>query len=353
MEYTIHGMQHLGVGVPEHAKAWKWYRKFFGLTMPFFNEEADAELMTIYTNDRVISKRAAMVLNMQGGCAMEVVRPSTFKATHADVKHQLGDLGINIGWVKTPDVQAAFSFFKENDAELISEIVTMPNGRKTFHVKDLNGLNFQIVEADDFYTKSKQVTGGISGCTVGVSDIAKAMTFYGVLGYDKVVSDQSGEFEDWSTLNGGKRKYRRVLLIQGNPSGGGFSKLLGETFLELVLDLSDRKPLKIYEGRQWGDIGFVHLAYDVRNMKALGEKLETIGHGFTCDTKDVLNMGKSTRVHCTYTEDPDGTLIELIEVYKIPIIEKLGIYLNVEKRPPSQPYPDLMLKALKFMQVKD
>jgi len=353
MGYTIHGMQHLGVGVPEHAKAWKWYRKFFGLDMPFFNDEADAELMTIYTNNRIISKRAAMVLNMKGGCAMEVVRPSTFKATHADVDHQLGDLGINVGWVKTPDVQAAFEFFKENGAEVLSAIVTMPNGWKAFHIKDLNGLNFQIVEAKDFYTKSKHVTGGTSGCTVGVSDMEKAMTFYGVLGYDEVVYDESGAFEDWSTVNGGHGKYRRVLLTQSNPSGGGFSKLLGKTFLELVLDLSDRKPVKIYEGRQWGDIGFVHLAYDIRNMKALGEKLETIGHGFTCDTKDVLSMGESTRVHCTYTEDPDGTLIELIEVYKIPIIEKLGIYLNVEKRPPSQSYPDLMLKALKFMRVKD
>jgi len=64
-------------------------------------------------------------------------------------------------------------------------------------------------------------------------------------------------------------------------------------------------------------------------------------------------MGESTKVHCTYVEDPDGTLIELIEVYKVPIIEKLGIYLNVEKRSPGKPLPDTMLKALKFMRIKD
>ena len=63
-------------------------------------------------------------------------------------------------------------------------------------------------------------------------------------------------------------------------------------------------------------------------------------------------MGDSTKVHCTYIEDPDGTLIELIEVYKIPIIEKLGINLNVEKRHPSKPLPNIMLKALKFSRVK-
>ena len=107
MSYTIHGIQHVGVGVPCHEDAWKWYRKFFGMDIPLFNDEAEAPLMTIYTEGKVISKRAAMILNIKGGCAMEVVCPSTFKATHAKIKHQLGDLGIFIGQVKTPDVSKA------------------------------------------------------------------------------------------------------------------------------------------------------------------------------------------------------------------------------------------------------
>ena len=143
------------------------------------------------------------------------------------------------------------------------------------------------------------------------------------------------------------------MLSQKNPSGGGFSKLAGKSYIELVQDLSKRKPLKIYADRLWGDTGFVHLGFDVRDMASLGEELKKSGHGFTCDTKDVLSMGESTKVHCTYCEDPDGTLIEMIEVYKIPIIEKLGLYLNVEKRDASQALPNWMLKALKFTRVKD
>lgn len=353
MSYTIHGIQHLGVGVPEHAKAWKWYRKFFGLNVPFFNDEAEAELMTIYTEGEVISKRAAMVLNLKGGCAMEIVRPSTFKATHATEEHQLGDLGIYVGWVKTPDVQKAFDFFKKNKVEIISEIIKMPNGWDTFYLKDLNGLIFQIIPSDKFFSKTKDVTGGTAGCTMGVSDMDKSIDFYKILGYDKVIYDETAVFDDWKTINGGSSKHRRVLLTQANPSTGGFSQLIGDSYIELVQDLSGRKLTKIYEDRKWGDIGFVHLGFDVRNMQAIGEKLETIGHGFTCDTKDVLSMGESTKVHCTYCEDPDGTLIEMIEVYKIPILEKLGVYLNVEKTAHSKPLPKLMLKALNFTKVKD
>lgn len=353
MSYTIHGIQHLGVGVPQHEEAWKWYRKFFGMDIPLFNDEAGAPLMTIYTEGEVISKRAAMVLNIKGGCAMEVVCPTTFKATHAKVDHQLGDLGIFIGMVKAPDVTKAYDFFKSNDAEILSEIVQTPSGSNTFYIKDLNGLLWQILPADDFYTNHSTVTGGTLGGVIGVSDMSKAIDFYSLLGYDEVLSDESGVFKDWENISGGKKEFRRVLLSQKNPSGGGFSKLAGKSYIELVQDLSERKPLKIYADRLWGDIGFVHLGFDVRNMSALGKKLEDVGHGFTCDTKDVLSMGESTKVHCTYCEDPDGTLIEMIEVYKIPIIEKLGLYLNVEKREASQPLPNWMLKALKYTRVKD
>lgn len=353
MDYVIHGIQHLGVAVPKHEEAWKWYRKYFGLDVPFFNDEANADLMTIYTGGEVISKRAAMVLNLKGGAAMEIICPSTFKARHADVEHQLGDYGMYIGWVKTPDVKKSFDFFKENGIELLSDVEKLPNGWDTFYLKDLNGLIYQIVPADDFYTNNKYPNGGTAGCTIGVSDMDKSIEFYKLLGYDQSLYDESGSFSDWKGINGGAAKYRRVLLTQKNQSRGGFSGLIGKTYIELVQDLSDRKPVKIFADRFWGDIGFAHLGFDVRNMEAIGVELEKAGYGFTCDTKDVLSMGESTKVHCTYTEDPDGTLIELIEVYKIPILEKLGIFLNVEKRAFSKPHPSLMLKALKFIRVKD
>ena len=353
MSYTVHGIQHLGVGVPDHGASWKWYRKHFGLDVPLFNDEAEAALMQRYTDDQIISKRAAMVLNLKGGCAMEVVSPSTFKATHAVIDHQLGDLGIYIGWIKTPDIHRTQNHYKNQGVEIVSEMVTMPNGWKTFFIKDLNNLYYQIVPDNFTYARTKHHTGGTAGCTIGVSDIDQSMAFYKEFGYDEIVYDETGEFEDWSAIQGGSGHFRRVLLTQADPSKGGFSKLTGKTYIELVQDFSDREKKKIYEGRKWGDTGFIHLGFDVRNMGALEKRLEDVGHPFTCDTKDVLSMGASTKVHCTYTEDPDGTLIELIEVYKIPIIEKLGIYLNVEKRDPQTPLPDYFLKALRFIRVKD
>jgi catechol 2,3-dioxygenase-like lactoylglutathione lyase family enzyme len=353
MYSNINGIQHLGVGVQDLDSSWKWYRKFFGVDIPFFNAEAAAPLMDVYTNNETIVKRAAMVLNLKGGCAMEVVQPTSFVPQPAAFEVLQGDLGISIGMVKTPDLKKSRAFFLSEGAVVLSEIVKRPDGVETFFVKDPNGLQFQVFQSDQFFCNYDHVNGGVVGCSIGVSDVEKARVLYSeLLGYTEVVYDETGTFEDWANLPGGKGKFRRVLLGQKAPVLGNFAAITGTTYIELVQVL-DRTPQKIYKDRIWGDVGFVHLGFDVKGMVELGKKLDEKGYGFTCDTNDALTMGENTRVHCTYIEDDDGTLIEMIEVFKIPLIEKWGFFLNVEKRHPSKTLPKMMLKAMRFSRVKD
>lgn len=353
MYKRINGIQHIGVGVSDSEASQKWYRKFFGMDIRIFDGVAPAPLMDVYTHNETITKRASMILNIQGGCAMEVVNPTSFVPKKPNFETQLGDIGIYINQVKTIDVKAAYAHFKANGATLLSEIVQMPDGGDTFYCEDLNGLIFQILPGGNFYMKGKHMTGGPNGCVIGVSDIDQSLKLYSdILGYDKVIYDETGVFSDFKSLAGGKNKFRRIRLTQSNPPGGGFAKVSADTYVEMIQAL-DYEPKKIYKGRIWGDVGFVHIGLDVRGMKALGTELAEKGFGFTCDTKDTLDMGGTTRVHCVYIDDPDGILIEMIEVYKIPILEKLGIFLNVEKRDPLKPLPDFMLKALRFGRIKD
>jgi hypothetical protein len=53
----------------------------------------------------------------------------------------------------------------------------------------------------------------------------------------------------------------------------------------------------------------------------------------------------------SYVEDPDGTLIEFVETHKIPVIKKIGWYINLRKRNPEKALPDWILKALSFNRV--
>ena len=69
----------------------------------------------------------------------------------------------------------------------------------------------------------------------GVSDIENAKRIYsGILGYDHVVYDERGVFDDFTSFPGGDSSFRRTRLIQTKRRTGGFSRLFGSSFLELV-----------------------------------------------------------------------------------------------------------------------
>ncbi len=352
MYKRINGLQHIGVAVSEMDKSLKFYRKFFGLNIPFFDSVQPAPLMDVYTRNSTITKRASMVVNLQGGCAIEVICPTSFKPVRAKFDILVGDLGICITQLKCKNIEASHEFCKENGAPALTDISLDPSGRKTFYLEDLDRNVWQYVEGDQWYTDANHHSGGVIGCSTGVSDMDKAFGLYrDILGFDQVVYDSTGVFEDWKNLPGGKNKYRRVLLTQSAQPGGGFAKVTGKNYIELIQAL-DRTPNYIFKDRIWGDTGFAHIGFDVKGMAALGKDLAAAGYGFTCDSNNAIGMGQ-TKVHCTYIQDNDVTLIEMIEVYKVPIMEKWGIFLNVEKRDPLKPLPDFMLKALRFSRIKD
>ena len=188
---------------------------------------------------------------------------------------------------------------------------------------------------------------------IAVSDIEQARTLYSdLLGYDQVLYDESDVFEDLACLTPGQDvKVRRVLLTNSQPRVGGFSELFGPSQLELI-KVYDRVPTHMYEGRYWGDQGFIHLCFDVRNMEALEQSCKERGFPFTVDSLNSFNMGEASG-RFSYIEDPDGTLIEFVEAHKMTLVKKWGWQLDLQKRPPEKPLPRWMLKSLKFSRVKD
>lgn len=103
---------------------------------------------------------------------------------------------------------------------------------------------------------------------------------------------------------------------------GAFSPLLGASEIELVV-ASNRQPKKIFENRFWGDLGYIHLCYDINGMQALKEECEAKGFPFTVDSANSFDMGEAAG-HFTYIEDPEGALIEFVETHKVPIMKKLA-----------------------------
>lgn len=352
MNYTISGIQQIGIGVPDADKAWAWYRKYFGTDIAIFQEEAEAALMLPYTGGEPRKRYAILAINLQGGGGFEIWQYKSRKPQPPSFELQLGDYGMFIGKVKTKEVVKTFDFYNQNGLTLLSDVERTPEGKPTFYLQDPYGNLFQVVQADDwFQTPKRHLTGGAFGTWIGVSDMERSIHFYReALGYDIVVYDETATFEDVKELPAGDLKIRRVLLRHTQKRKGAFAPVLGDSEIELVQAM-ERTPRKIYEDRLWGDLGFIHLCYDIRDMEALGKKMNALGHPFTVNSGD-FDMGEAAG-HFTYVEDPDGTLIEFVETHKVPIAAKWGLYLNLKNRAPEKPLPRLMLKALGLNRKKD
>jgi len=176
--------------------------------------------------------------------------------------------------------------------------------------------------------------------------------FYGeLLGYDSIDYDETGIFEDFKNIPGGEHPVRRLMLHPSAPLQGPLCEIMGTSHIELIQSL-DTQPVKLYQDRWWGDPGFIHLCFDIRHMEGIKQKAEALGHPFVCDGGADFQMGEADG-HFTYVEDPDGTLIEFVETFKIPILKKLGIYLHLKNKDDRKPLPRFITKSLRFLKVKD
>lgn len=354
MEKIICGIQQMGIGVPNVQEIWKWYRKFFGVDVRIFEEAAEAPLMTRYTGGTVHSRTATLALSMQSGGGFEIWQFTSRPTEKADFEIQLGDYGLYACRIKSRDVQASYAYMKSNGAEVLGEPQKAPDGSFNFFVKDPNGNLFNVLEGSGWFKETNHParTGGVAGALIGVSDIEKALPLYrDILGYETVVYDYTGVSDCFSDLPAGKGNFRRVLLKHKDERMGPFSKLLGPTQIELVQSTDRTDCRKIFENRFWGDWGFIHLCFDVQGMDTLQKECEEKGFPFTVDSGKTFDMGEAGG-RFSYIEDPDGTWIEFVETHKVPVMKKLGWYINLKNKKPGKRLPNWMLSAMGMNRVK-
>ncbi|MDR2978829.1 MAG: VOC family protein [Bacteroidales bacterium] len=352
-DYFFAGIQQVGVGTMDFTESWKWYIDHFQMDVKILEDNTVAERMLPYTGNTPQKRRACIAINLQGGGGFEVWNYAERKPQPVDFDIQIGDLGIFAAKIKSRNVKA---FHQEiaTKYQNISKVMPTPDGKPTFFLLDPFGNYFQIVEDTYIYIDENRLAGGTVGAMIGVSDIERALPLYqDILGYDQVMYDKTGIFGDWQFMRGGDQCYRRVLLAKSEPFKGPFSDLFGKSTIELVVAL-DRQPKKIFEGRYWGDPGFIQICFDVINMKGLKKYCQEKGFPFTVDScphDEQFDMGEASG-HFTYIEDPDGTLIEFVETHKIPVLRKLGWYINLLKQNRKKPLPKFLFKLMRINKVK-
>src|ERR1035437_8509954 len=284
-KYTISGIRDIGVTGVQTCALPIYYINTFNMDVKILEDDTVAELMLPYTGNKPQKRHASIVINMQGGSGFEIWQYSERTPQKIGFDLHVGDLGICIVKMKSRNVLQTYRELSEKaGVRILGGLSKYIDGSDTFYLQDPFGNTFQIVYDPTVFREEHRSSGGPVGAIVGVSEIDRTLPLYqGILGYDTIISDMTGHFEDLAGLPSGDQRFRRVLLTHSKPLQGTFSHLFGQSTIELIQAL-DRKPRKIYEGRYWGDPGFIQICFDVKNMNALKEKCESMGFNFTVDS---------------------------------------------------------------------
>lgn len=347
----ITGIQQVGIGVADALKAKFHYKDSFGMNVKVFDDKAPATLMTQYTGNEVHQRHAILSMNLAGGGGFEIWQ-YTSRQPLAQKQIHLGDPGIFAVRIKSGNIKAVYHYFETNGNTSLSPVYVSTDNRFHFWVKDQFGNWFNVVESYDWFKKKNTHCGGVGGVVIGVSNMENALHFYAdVLGINEEVYNVKGPVSDMPGIEPSPVEYHRVLLRKKKDNKGAFSKLFGHVEIELVQALNKETSPHIYENRYWGDCGFIHLCFDVADMDTLKRKAEEAGYPFTVDSESSFAMEKAAG-RFAYVEDPDGTLIELVETHKISVIKKLGWYMDLKNRKRNSPLPDWMIACLGFNKIK-
>lgn len=357
--FSLSGIQQVGIGVRDVAKAWRWYNEYFGVDAIIFDEKAPAEYMLPYTGGKPRNRRAVLALNLQGGGGFEIWQHRDFEPRFASFKILPGDYGIYACKIKCRDAVKLHKLYMDKGA-VVSPVFKDFLNRDYFYVSDPDGNLFQMVQVDDpaaWFQNDGRPTGGVYGAVVGVASLDAARAFYSqMLGYDKTYGEKTEVFEDLNQQGVSGCRFHRALLGQSVAPTAGFAPLLGPSEIELIQALDrPEPPRKIYENRYWGEPGFIQICYDIHNMNALRDAAEALGYPFTVDSmRQNPNFGMGDAAgHFAYNEDPSGTLIEYVETLRVPVAKKIGLFLNLQRFNQKKPLPRLLIKALRFTRKKD
>ena len=349
MNYIISGIQQIGIGVQNVHAAFQWYKTHLGMDIKVFEESATAAAMTRYTGQTKHQRRAILALNLQGGGGFEIWQYTSRNPQPATFIPECGDLGILITKLKCSQIEASYGYLKQHATVLSDQIYKNAKGQRSFVFTDPFGNWFQMTEDPIVYTKTKAFNGGVKGVVIGVKDLNQSQAFYSkLLGYDTVI-EKSEDLTHLHPFPGSKKNGLSLRLSHSEMRKGPFSNLLGSSEIELVQCEGQGRPL--FQNRYWGDLGFIHLCFDVRRMASLSETFEKQGFPLTVDGGAGFEMGEAAG-HFTYAEDPQETLIEFVETKKVPLLKRFGWYLNLNRRPDEKSLPDWMIRAMRFNRVR-
>ena len=147
---------------------------------------------------------------------------------------------------------------------------------------------------------------------LGVSNLERSVVFYeSVLGFDRLLYEFQGYIPEMETA------YRGPIANEAGHPGTFPARLPTAGFLPAgaikLFEVPEYEGKHIYQGRRWGDIGCMELGLDVSNLEVVVADIKAKGVEVYLPPVEI-DMGSGSKGMIAYIRDPDGTIIELVEV---------------------------------------
>ncbi len=320
----INGFQHIGIGVRDRDKSYAFYKDVLDFSVPLSKHRGSCSgMLPVIGNDE--ERDVTIALNPYGGGLVEIFQYISKKPEEPE-KIDFSSNGYLFFGLKVRNINKATNLIRDyRGAEIVGEPADFTpmksRGWKTSVFRDIDGIYgilLEYPESNMGYGKGKARIGGVEYVAIGVSNLKQSMEFYiNILGYDKIIYEAEGSFPEWECMFGKGRKLKRVLLKRSRKPEGIFKHFLRGGMIELI-EVEGNDGKHMYEGRKWGDIGFMELCFDVTDIDKTLEEVTKKGAEIIVPPYR-QDMGMNTYATFSYIKDPDGSMLEFADIHRLPV----------------------------------
>ncbi len=309
----ISGFQHVGMGVLDMERTYSFYRRFMGFKLKLNDHQRFEKEMEQIIGD-LVEMRILMAMNVAGGGAIELVQHTSTPCREPAEPAQWGDIGVLEVGFKAFMLDELYSDMLAEGIQFLTPVRTMELSEggsvRYAYLRDPDGLLIQLVEEPG---GRRPVVGGVVHAAIGVSDLEAARDFYSrIAGFNQLLHEDD-DVTGLDEITGGKRT-RMAILKQ--PGGLPANLPVIESGAVKLVQTPDYQGKHIFEGRRWGDLGCMEIALDVTGLREVyGGMLEAGAESYCPPTR--IDMGSGSIGSFAYVNDPDGNILELVDVEKV------------------------------------
>ena len=316
----INAFQHIGLGVWDLDRTFGFYKKLFGYKIKI-NDITTASKEMEPVVGSVETMRMAMAMNVKGGGILEFIEHKSSPIRPFPEDTGYGSLGILELGFAVRGIEQVVDSFRAHGVSFLTPVcdLELSDGRRWryAYLKDPDGMMIQLVEdirPGQTAAKRPEVHGA-NHVGIGVSDLGQSTAFYGnVLGFDRQVCAFEGHNPELDPVSGGPVYMKMAILERSAPNTGPIHALPSGT-IKLVA-VPDQKGQHVYRGRRWGDIGCMEFCLDVSDLEGAVEDAKAGGTPIYLEPCEI-DMGSGSRGKVAYVRDPDGTIVEFVEICSI------------------------------------